>query len=79
VSEAVERFRGPAPCALYRYGAAAYDLSIQELKARRADAGGGGYTAACYAEWRAFARDFLGRVARRNPLVEEALDCAAGD
>jgi hypothetical protein len=42
---------------------------IAELQARRADAGGNSYNAACCAEGRRFAREFLERVAGRIPAV----------
>jgi len=50
----------------YQTGAAAYDPWTAELQAGWADAGGNSYNAACYAEGRRFAREFLERVARRN-------------
>ena len=43
------------------------------LQTRRADAGGNSYNAACYAEGRRFAREFLERVAGRNPAVAAPL------
>jgi hypothetical protein len=76
---AVARFRNPAPGGMYRYGAAAYDRWIEELEARRADAGGNSYNAACYAEGRQFARDFLQRLAARSDQFTEPLRLAATD
>jgi hypothetical protein len=69
VAQAVARFRTPHPDPTYQSGVAAYDRWIEELQARRADAGGNSYNAACYAEGRWFAREFLERVASRNPSV----------
>jgi hypothetical protein len=76
---AVARFRTPSGHSNYQAGTAAYDLWIAELQAGRADAGGNSYNAACYAEGRRFAREFLERVAARNaalagplaPAIEE--------
>jgi hypothetical protein len=76
VARAVARFRTPSPDLNYQSGAAAYDRWIEELQARRADAGGNSYNAACYAEGRRFAREFLGRVAGRNPAVAGPLGAA---
>jgi hypothetical protein len=69
LSGAVARFRTPSGRSNYQTGAAAYDLWITELQAHRADAGGNSYNAACYAEGRRFAREFLERVAARKPAV----------
>jgi hypothetical protein len=76
---AVARFRNPAPGPMYRYGAAAYDRWIEELEAGHADAGGNAYNAACYAEGRQFARDFLQRLAARSEQFTEPLRLAAMD
>jgi hypothetical protein len=73
VARAVARFRTPSSHPNYQTGAAAYDRWIKELQARRADAGGNSYNAACYAEGRRFAREFLERVAGRNPSVAGSL------
>jgi hypothetical protein len=70
--QAVGRCRTPSDDASYAVGPAAYDRWIEELTARRADAGGNAYNAQCYAEGRSLAAQFLGRVAERNP------DLAAG-
>jgi hypothetical protein len=79
IAGAVARFRSPSPGPMYRYGASAYDLWIAELQARRADAGGNSYNAACYAEGRGFARDFLQRLAARSKTLTEPLRLAAVD
>jgi hypothetical protein len=79
LAQAVARFRSPSPDPLRQYGAAAYDRWIEELQARRADGGGNSYNAACYAEGRRFAREFLERVAARNPSVARALGLAIQD
>jgi hypothetical protein len=79
VCAAVARFQDPSPGPLYRYGAAAYDCWIEELEGRRADAGGNSYNAACYAEGRLFARDFIRRIAARNSFVADELELAAKD
>jgi hypothetical protein len=76
---AVARFRAPSPDPLRQYGAAAYDRWIEELEARRADGRGNSYNAACYAEGRRFAREFLERVAARNPSVAGPLGPAIQD
>src|SRR5260370_708700 len=73
LARAVARFRTPNGRPNCHTGAAAYDLWIEELQAHRADAGGNSYNAACYAEGRRFAREFLQRVADRNPSVAGAL------
>lgn len=51
----------------------------EELQARRADAGGNSYNAACYAEGRQLARDFLQRLAARHPALAAPLQQAAAD
>jgi hypothetical protein len=79
LANAVARFRTPSGYSHYQAGAAAYDLWIAELQAGRADAGGNSYNAACYAEGRRFAREFLLRVAGRNPAVAGALATAIQD
>jgi hypothetical protein len=61
----------------YRYGAEAYDLWIEALRAGRADRFGCGYNAACYAEGRRFAQVFLERMSTRRPLAAELLREAA--
>jgi hypothetical protein len=73
VVQAVTAFRHRVPHGLYAYGTAAYDRWIEELEARRADGGGNSYNAACYAEGRRFAREFLERVAARHPSVAAPL------
>jgi hypothetical protein len=70
---AVARFRTPSARPNYQTGAAAYDLWIAELQAGRADAGGNAYNAACYAEGRKYAREFLERVADGNPTLAALL------
>jgi hypothetical protein len=62
---------------LYRYGAAAYDLWIEALRARRADRRGCGYNAACYAEGRRLAQRFLERMSTRRPAAADLLRKAA--
>ncbi|MHC4715075.1 MAG: hypothetical protein ACYTAN_17675 [Planctomycetota bacterium] len=62
-----------APFGLYRYGEEAYDLWIESLEAKRADAAGCGYNSECYAEARRFARDFFERASARNPHASEQL------
>jgi hypothetical protein len=79
LAQAVARFRSPSPDPRRQYGAAAYDRWIGELEARRADGGGNSYNAACYAEGRRFAREFLERVVARNPSVAGPLGPAIQD
>jgi hypothetical protein len=79
LGQAVAMFRNPACSPRYRYGTAGYDRWIEELEARRADAGGNSYAAACYAEGRRFAREFLQRVAERTPAIAAPLRQAAGE
>ena len=54
-------------------GLPAYDAWAQHLRDRRANRWGHGYNAQCWAEARAYARDFLGRAAGRNEAVAEPL------
>jgi hypothetical protein len=77
IAQAVARFRTPSSDPNYQSGAAAYDRWIEELQNRRADAGGNSYNAACYAEGRRLAREFLERVSGRNPSVARLLGAAA--
>lgn len=79
LARAVATFRHAAPSPLYRYGTDGYTLWIEELESRRADAGGNSYNAACYAEGRRLAREFLARVAARTPLAVEEITRAAQD
>jgi hypothetical protein len=79
IARAVSRFQTPSANPLYQTGAAAYDRWIEELQARRADAGGNSYNAACYAEGRRFAREFLQRLATRTPSVAASLAPAIQD
>lgn len=72
IVRAVAAWEAP-PSALYRYGREAYDLWIESLEAKRADAAGCGYNAACYAEARAFAAEFMKRAAARNPHASHEL------
>ena len=51
-------------------GIAAFDAWITELEAERADSWGNSYCVACYVESRAFAQEFLGRVAARHEGIE---------
>jgi hypothetical protein len=53
----------------YAFGISAYDRWIEALLADKAAPFGNSYNAQCYAEGRAFARDYLGRVAGRQPGV----------
>jgi hypothetical protein len=74
-SRAVEMWHTPGRT--YAYGEAAYDSWIEALEARRADAGGNSYSAACYAEGRRFARDFYGRLAMRHAFADEKMELAS--
>jgi hypothetical protein len=61
----------------YRYGADAYDTWVEALRAGRAERFGCGYNAACYAEGRRFAQQFLERMSTRRPLAADLLRKAA--
>jgi hypothetical protein len=71
------RFWSRPAYGLYRYGADAYDLWIEALRARRADRFGCAYNAACYAEGRRFAQLFLERMSTRRTLAADLLRKAA--
>ena len=71
VCRAVQMFsRSPRT---HRFGAAAYDLWIESLEAKRAVSFGNAYNAACYAEGRRFAHEFISRLADRNAFAEKQL------
>lgn len=61
----------------YRFGAEAYDVWIEALRAKRAGRFGCGYNAACYAEGRRFAQQFFERMSTRRPLAADLLRQAA--
>lgn len=77
VLRAVEMSRRPSSD--YVYGPAAYDMWADALRAHRADSGGNAYNAACYAEGRRFAGEFLERMAKRNEFAAGELNRAAAD
>lgn len=76
VSEALRLWRRPA-YGPYRFGAEAYDLWIEALRAKHANRFGCGYDAACYAEGRRFAQQFFERMSARRPLAADLLGRAA--
>jgi hypothetical protein len=57
----------------YRFGVDGYEAWIEALTAGRAERFGTGYNAACYAEGRRFARQFLERMSARRPLAASLL------
>lgn len=63
---------------VYRYNDGAYDNWISALLTNTANTFGNAYNASCWAEQKQFARDFLGRLARRMPAVAGRLEEAAG-
>jgi hypothetical protein len=77
ILEALRQWGRPA-YGQYRFGADAYDVWIEALRAERADRFGCGYNAACYAEGRRFAQQFLERMSSRRPLAANLLQDAAG-
>ncbi len=77
VQRAVEMARTPSSD--YAYGPAAYDLWGESLRAHKADDGGNAYNAACYAEGRRFASDFIARLAKRNEFAADELNRATAD
>jgi hypothetical protein len=72
ILEALRLWQRP-PYGLYRFGADAYDLWIEALRAKRAGRFGCGYNAACYAEGRRCAQQFFERMSARRPLAAELL------
>ena len=76
ILEALRQWRRAA-YGQYRFGADAYDVWIEALRARRADRFGCGYNAACYAEGRRFAQQFFERMSTRRPLASNLLRQAA--
>jgi hypothetical protein len=74
---AVRTFRGYPRGAKYGWGKDAYRLWIRALTEGVAMSFGNAYCAACYAEGRGFARDFLARLAGRNPRAEDYLRAAS--
>ena len=73
VSHAVQLLTAPGQSRDYGSGLAAYDTWIAAMEADRANPFGNAYNTQCYAEGRHLARDFLSRVAARNPGVAEPL------
>jgi hypothetical protein len=71
------RHWGRAAYGPYRFGADAYNVWIEALRAERAGRLGCGYNAACYAEGRRFAQQFLERMSTRRPLAANLLRQAA--
>jgi hypothetical protein len=55
------------------FGLPAYDAWIGHLGSKKANAWGNSYNTQCWAEARQQARDFIGRLAERNPAVSEPL------
>jgi hypothetical protein len=76
ILEALRQWDRP-PYGPYRFGAGAYEIWIETLRAHRADRFGCGYNAACYAEGRRFAQRFLDRMSTRRPLATDLLRRAA--
>jgi len=76
ILEALRQWRRPT-YGKYRFGADAYDVWIEALRAKRADRFGCGYNAACYAEGRRFAQQFFERMSTRRPLAANLLRQAA--
>jgi hypothetical protein len=76
ILEAIRLWERPA-YGRYRFGADGYDAWIEALEAGRAERFGCGYNAACYAEGRRFACQFLGRLSARRPRAADLLRHAA--
>lgn len=76
ILEALRQWSRPA-YGRYQFGADAYNLWIEALRAKRADRFGRGYNAACYAEGRRFAQQFFERMSTRRPLAANLLRQAA--
>lgn len=76
ILEALRQWGRPA-YGRYRFGADAYEVWIEALRAKRADRFGCGYNAACYAEGRRFAQQFFQRMSTRRPLAANLLRQAA--
>ena len=76
ILEALRQWQRPA-YGMYRFGADGYDAWIEALEARRAQRFGVGYNAACYAEGRRFAQQFLEGMSTRRPLAASLLRHAA--
>jgi len=77
ILEALRQWGRPA-YGPYGFGADAYNVWIEALRAERADRFGCGYNAACYAEGRRFAQQFFERMSTRRPLAANLLREAAG-
>ena len=60
----------------YEHGIRAFDAWAAALEAKRAIRFGNAYNAACYAEARAHASEFVFRAAKRHPVVSTALTAA---
>jgi hypothetical protein len=73
LGKAYQLLTGPSPFADYGYGLAGYDYWIEALEGSSGIPWGAAYCAQCYAEGRGLARDFLARVACRNPGVADAV------
>lgn len=77
VGRAAQLLKQPSMLADYGTAVQAYDTWIAALESGKLLDFGNAYNAQCYCEGKAFARDFLPRVAERNPLVAEPLNRAA--
>jgi hypothetical protein len=77
VGRAVQLLRQPRMFKNYGTGLKAYDTWIAALEAGKLSDFGNAYNAQCYASAKAYARDFLARVAQRNPAVAAPLGRAA--
>jgi len=77
IGHAVQLLHQRSPFSGYGLGLAAYEVWIQALAEKTATGFGNAYNAQCYAEGRAFARDYLRRVAERQPTVAAPIRRAA--
>ncbi len=75
LSRAVELWSRPN--GKYNFGADSYDAWISALRGGTADGGGNAYNAACFAEAKCFAAEFLFEIAARRAFAEELLKLAA--
>jgi len=73
VGLAVQLLNKPSAFRRYGTGLKAFDVWVRALEQNKADPFGNAYNAQCWAEARRLARDFLARVAERNPAVADSV------
>jgi hypothetical protein len=74
IADGINKLTTDLPYDKYSSGLKAYDTWIKALETNTADGFGNGYNSQCYAELKRNLRDFMKRLADRNPKVKAPLD-----